>query len=286
MHRINNPYLKYSLKGGMALLAVFCAGLGIKGFLLPNSFIDGGVTGISMLLAKVSGLHFPLLIFLINFPFVLLALRQINWKFAVASIVTISCLALSLEFISFPQVTHDKLLAAVFGGLLLGAGIGLSIRAGAVLDGTEVLALIFSKRVGVTVGDVILLMNCAIFTTSIFVFGLEAAMYSVLTYFSASRTTDFVIHGIEEYTGITIISSLNEQIKQAILEQTGRGVTIYKGEGGFSGNDQDILLCVVTRLEVPKIKNIVEEVDQSAFIITHSLNEASGGMVKASLRFT
>jgi len=285
MIHMKNIFLKLFFKFTLAILGVLAAGLGIKGFLLPNNFIDGGVTGVSMLLSHVTKLELPILIVLINLPFVFLAFKQISWKLALASICSIVSLALALEFINFPEVTTDKLLASIFGGASLGAGIGMSIRAGSVLDGTEVLALIFSKKVGATVGDIILLMNIFIFGISFFVFGIEPVMYSILTYFSASRTIDFVIHGLEEYTGITIISSLNDQIKQAILEQTGRGVTVYKGKGGFSDNEQDILFCVVTRLEISKIKSVVEEVDPAAFTFTHALTEASGGMVRASLRF-
>jgi uncharacterized membrane-anchored protein YitT (DUF2179 family) len=263
------------------LIGIVSAIFGIQGFLLPNHFVDGGITGTSMLIAKVSGLQLALLIPVINAPFLLMAFYQVNRRFAVLSIFTILAFAVGLGLSSFPMMTNDKLLAAIFGGFFLGAGIGLAIRAGSVLDGTEILALVLSKKIGVTVGDLILVLNIFIFGVGIFVLGLESALYSVLTYVSASKTVDFILHGIEEYNGITIISSKSDEVKSAIFEQTQRGVTVYKGKGGFSDEEKEILFCVVTRLEIPKIKSIVEEIDPGAFLVTSSLNEASGGMVKA-----
>jgi uncharacterized membrane-anchored protein YitT (DUF2179 family) len=284
MKTLRKQIFKVALRLLMCTLGVLCATLGIEGFLLPNGFIDGGITGVSMLLSRLSGWNLPLLIVIINAPFVFLAYRQLGFALAIASVFSILGLACGLQFFHFAVVTQDKLLAAVFGGSLLGAGIGLSIRAGSVLDGTEVLALLFSRRVGATVGDLVLLINILIFASSLLVFGPESAMYSILAYLSASRTVDFVIHGIEEYTGITIVSSCPEKIRAGILQKTDRGVTVYKGKGGFSDAEQDILFCVVTRLEIVKIKAIVEEMDSGAFMVTHPLNEASGGMVKAALR--
>jgi uncharacterized membrane-anchored protein YitT (DUF2179 family) len=176
--------------------------------------------------------------------------------------------------------TNDKLLAAVFGGFFLGAGIGLSIRAGGVLDGTEVMALILSKKMGTTVGDIILLLNIVIFSVAAIFLGLEPALYSVLTYFSVSKTMDFLIHGIEEYNGVTIISARSEEIKGSILNDLGRGITVYKGMGGLTNAEQDILFCVVTRLEIPRLKNVVKEIDEAAFIAVHRISDATGGVMK------
>ncbi|MDX1920341.1 MAG: YitT family protein [Candidatus Caenarcaniphilales bacterium] len=265
-------------------LGVFLAGLGIKGFLIPNHFIDGGVTGLSMLVSKISGINLSLLIVIFNAPFILFGLNKFSRTFATASAFTITILAIVLALVKYPIVTHDKLLASVFGGVFLGAGIGLSIRGSSVLDGTEILALVLSRKVGVTVGDVILVMNIFIFGVGALVLGLEPALYSVLTYFSASKTADFIIHGLEGFNGISIISSQSEQIRQAIINETERGVTVYKGKGGFSNDEKEILFCVVTRLEVPKIKSIVKEIDAGAFIVTTPLTEASGGMVKNKVK--
>ena len=264
-------------------LGILSVVFGLEGFLLPNHFIDGGITGISMLASTAINLPLPILIFLINLPFLIIGFRQLNKKFIFKSFLAILGLALALFIFTMPIITHDKLIAAVFGGFFLGVGIGLSIRAGAALDGTEILAIWASKKTGLTIGNIILFFNAFIFLVGAFYLGTEKALYSVLTYYSASKTLDFILNGLEEYTGITIISPLNETIRQNIKENTSWGVTVYKGKGGFSEQEQEILFCVITRLEVPKLKSIVEEIDSNAFLITHSLNEASGGMVKRKL---
>lgn len=266
--------------GAFILVGILSAGLGLKGFLLPSHFIDGGVTGVSMLVSALAGVSLPLLIVLINAPFVALGYLQIGRGFALKSALAIGGLALALTFIPYPVATTDKLLAAVFGGFFLGAGIGLSIRAGGVLDGTEVMALILSKKMGTTVGDVILVFNIFIFSVAGIFLGLELALYSILTYFSASKTIDFLLHGIEEYNGITIVSDRNEEIKASILKDMGRGVTVYKGAGGLTGAEHDILFCVVTRLEIPRIKTAVKRIDEHAFVAVHRISDASGGVMK------
>jgi uncharacterized membrane-anchored protein YitT (DUF2179 family) len=273
-------FLKKIAGGLFLVVGVLSAGLGLKGFLLPLHFIDGGVTGVSMLISALSGISLPLLLLLINAPFVIIGYRQIGKMFALKSALAISGLALCLAFLPYPVATGDKLLAAVFGGFFLGAGIGLSIRAGGVLDGTEVMALILSKKTGTTVGDIILLLNIVIFSVAAFFLGLEPALYSVLTYFSVSKTMDFLIHGLEEYHGITIISAHSGEIKDSVLNNLGRGITVYKGVGGMTNTEHDILFCVVTRLEIPRLKNVVKEIDEAAFIIIHRISDATGGVMK------
>jgi uncharacterized membrane-anchored protein YitT (DUF2179 family) len=273
-------FLRKITSGVFLVVGILSAGLGLKGFLLPLHFIDGGVTGVSMLVSALTKVSLPLLIIIINAPFIIIGYRQIGKVFALKSAVAIGGLALCLAFIPYPVATSDKLLAAVFGGFFLGAGIGLSIRAGGVLDGTEVMALILSKKTGTTVGDIILLLNIVIFSVAAFFLGLEPALYSVLTYLSVSKTMDFLIHGIEEYNGVTIVSHRSEEIKAAILNDLGRGVTVYKGMGGLRGEEQDILFCVVTRLEIQKVKNAVREIDESAFIAIHRITDARGGVMK------
>jgi uncharacterized membrane-anchored protein YitT (DUF2179 family) len=265
----------------LIVLGILSAGLGLKGFLLSSHFIDGGVTGISMLLANVTGWPLSILILVINLPFIFLAYRQIGLIFAVKSTLAIAGLSLCLAFVKYPDVTPDKLLTAVFGGFFIGAGIGLAIRGGAVLDGTEIAALLISKGSSLLkVGDVILLLNIFIFAAAAFFLGIESAMYSVLTYFAASKTVDFLIHGVEEHTAIIIISDQNELIRDAIIRDLHRGVTVYKGRGGLSGSEQDILYCVVTRLEIGRVKNLVAEFDSDAFVVVHGLADAQGGVIK------
>ena len=265
----------------LILLGILAAGMGLKGFLMSSRFIDGGVTGISMLLSDI--LELPLAIFIpvINLPFIALGYRQIGRKFAIKSALAIAGLSLCLAVVKYPDVTPDKLLTAVFGGFFIGVGIGLAIRGGAVLDGTEIAALLVSKSSHLfKVGDVILILNVFIFATAAFFLGIESALYSILTYFAASKMIDFLVYGLEEYHGIIIVSHKSEEIRLAILHDLQRGVTIYKGRGGLSDTEQDILYCVVTRLEMAKVKTIVEEIDNSAFVVVHHIADASGGTVK------
>lgn len=273
----------------LIVLAIFSAAFGIKGFLLSSHFIDGGITGISMLLASI--LHFPLsiLIAIINLPFIVLGYKHIGMKFAIKSALAIAGFSLCIAFMKFPDVTPDLLLTAVFGGFFIGAGIGLAIRAGAVLDGTEIAALLVSKRSHLLrVGDVILLLNIVIFLAATFFLGVEPALYSILTYAAASKTIDFIIHGIEEYTAVLIVSTKGEEIKEAIVADLHRGVTVLKGGGGMgthgvSDLNQSILYSVVTRLEIGKVKNVAKDIDPDAFITTHSLSDVEGGLIKRPL---
>jgi uncharacterized membrane-anchored protein YitT (DUF2179 family) len=268
--------------GGAALLVlgVLSAALGLKGFLLPSRFIDGGVTGVSMLVAELSGVPLAALIVLINIPFIVFGYRQVGRAFALKSVVAIFGLAACLAFVKIPAVSSDKLLDAVFGGFFIGAGIGLAIRGGGVLDGTEVAALFLSKRFGTQVGDIILVLNVVIFSVAAAFLGVEPALYSVLTYFAASKMIDFILHGIEEFNGVTIVSPQSDEIRAAILHELGRGVTIYKGHGGFTDAEHSILYCVVTRLEIARLKRVVAEHDPSAFVVISRLVDASGGVVK------
>lgn len=267
------------------LLGIISASFGLKGFLLPNSFVDGGATGIALLLAEVSFLSLPLLLILVNLPFVIIGYRVIGQSFAFRTTLAILGLALCTSLLSFPEITDDKLLVAVFGGFFLGAGIGLSVRGGAVIDGTEVLAIYLSRRFGLTIGDVILIVNLLIFSVAAWLLSVETALYSVLTYLAASKTVDFVIEGIEEYTGVTIISVKSELLRHIISVELGRGVTVYKGERGYRPGGQvqpeiDILYTVVTRLEVARLNAEIEKIDPHAFVISHSIKDTRGGMIK------
>lgn len=265
----------------LIILGILSAGMGLKGFLLSSHFIDGGVTGISMLLAATLGLPLSILLIVINLPFIALGYKQIGKKFAVKSALAITGLAFCLLVIPYPDVTPDKLLTAVFGGFFIGAGIGLAIRGGAVLDGTEIAALLVSKNSHLLrVGDVILILNIFIFLAAAAFLGVEIALYSILTYFAASRTIDFLLHGIEEYTAVIITSEKSEEIREAIIRDLRRTATVYKGRGGRSDEQLDILYCVITRLEIGGVKNIAKAIDPTAFIITHSLADVEGGVIK------
>ena len=274
------------LNFGLIVGGIFSAAFGLKGFLLSSRFIDGGVTGVSMLLSNIFHAPLSILILVINLPFVAIGYRQIGRAFAIKSILSIAGLSLVLAFVKFPDVTPDKLLTAVFGGFFIGAGIGMAIRGGAVLDGTEIAALLVSRTSNLlNVGDVILILNIFIFLTAAFFLGVDSALYSILTYAAASKTIDFLLHGIEEYRGVTIVSVKSQQVKEAIINQLQRGVTVYKSTGGVGSTgrteeEREILYCVVTRLEISRIKNAVTEIDPVAFIAIQALSDVHGGLVK------
>lgn len=266
------------------LIGVILAAFGLEGFLVPNSFIDGGVTGICLLLREVTGLSLPLLLVVINLPFMILAYRVIGPNFAAKTAVAIFILVLVLQFVHFPVLTEDKLLVAVFGGFLLGTGIGMTMRGGSVLDGTEVLAIFLSRHTMAKVSDWVILINVVIFSAAATVLSLEQAMYSLLTYFVASKSLDFIIDGVEEFTGVTIMSPRTEEIRQAIIRELGVGVTLFRGRGGYGSQgpteDKDIIYVVITRLEIRKLTLIVQAIDQKAFITMSSINDVHGGMLR------
>ena len=273
--------LRELLNVAMVGLAVLAAGLGLKGFLLSSDFIDGGVTGVSMLLAKTTGVPLSVWLPVVNLPFIGFGYRHIGRAFAIRSALAMAALALALATIPYPDVTPDRVLTAVFGGFFIGAGVGLAVRGGAVLDGTEIAALLISKRSHVLrVGDVILAFNVALFLVAMSTLGVEAALYSILTYLAAAKTLDFVIHGIEEYTAVTIVSGQSRPIRERILGELGRGVTVYRGRGGLGGDEIEILYCVVTRLEIGRLKAIVRALDPGAFVVSHPLTAAEGGVLK------
>ena len=263
---------------------IFAAAFGLESFLFPNSFIDGGATGISLLIAETADIPLYILIILVNIPFVFLGYRVIGKIFALKTGLAILGLALVLAFVNFPEVTQDKLLVSVFGGFFLGAGIGLSVRGGSVLDGTEVLAIYLSRKLGTTIGDIIILVNILVFSAAAYMLSLETALYSMLTYLSASKTLDFVIEGIEEYTGVTIISDSSEEIRLMIIEKLGRGLTIYKAKGGFGKHglhrEYDVIYTVITRLEIRRLNIEINKIDPKAFVVMGKINDTRGGMIK------
>lgn len=269
----------------LILLGIFSAGFGLQGFLLPNRLIDGGVMGISLLTTKQTGISLSFFIILFNLPFILLGWRQISKIFSIKSIVAISLLALVIAVFPYPDVTDDKLLVSVFGGFFIGAGIGLCIRGGGVIDGTEVLAIFLNRKSSLSVGDFILLFNIIIFSIAAWLLSVEAALYSTLTYLAASKTVDFILEGIEEFTGVTIISPHSDEIADFIKKKMGRGLTIYSGKQGFGKRGEtytntDIIFTVVTRLEISRLTNEVEKIDPHAFLVMQSIKDTRGGMVK------
>jgi uncharacterized membrane-anchored protein YitT (DUF2179 family) len=272
----------------LIILGIFSASFGLKGFLIPNHFIDGGVTGISLLISFSTAIPLPLLIFIINVPFIILGFSQISRTFAIKAFAAIAGLSLVLATVNFPVITHDKLLIAIFGGIFLGAGVGLSVRGGGVLDGTEILALYIWRRSETSIGDMIMVFNVVIFSCAAFILGIETALYSILTYLAASKTLDYLVEGVEEYTGVTIISEKSSKVKRILMTKFGRGITIYKGKRSMIGKnadidgvaDMEIIFTIVTKLEIGKVKKLVNEVDENAFIYCSPISNTKGGVLK------
>ncbi len=292
-HKEEPFIIKTFLKDSLSILVgIFFATLGLEYFVVPNKLLDGGVTGISLLFAFITKWDVSIFIFVINLPFIFMGYRQVGKMFAVKTFLAIMILSIVLMIMhSFhpTAVTKEPILIAVFGGFCLGAGIGFAMRGGCVLDGTEVFALFLTRKTSMQVGEIILIINVLIFAVAAVLQGIEIALYSILTFMAASKTVDFLTNGIEEYTGVTIISEESDKIRKQIINQLGRGVTIYSGKRGLRGkkaqesglNNRDIIYTVVTKLELTKVKSIVEEIDPTSFITTHSISSVRGGMVKA-----
>lgn len=266
-------------------LGVVAAAFGLKSFLLPSHFLDGGVMGISLLVHNQTDFDLSYLVVIINIPFIVIAYTQVSKSFAAKTLIAITLLAVLLAFVPFPFITSDKLLISFFGGFFLGLGIGLSIRGGSVIDGTEVLAIYTSRKTVLTVGDIILILNIGIFSVAAYLISIETALYAILTYLVASKTVDFVVHGIEEYISVMIVSEKSTEIKNAITKNMGRGVTVLQGKGGFGKRghqeeDYDVIFSVITRLELQKLKTEVAKIDENAFMVENSVSDIKGGMIK------
>ena len=270
----------------LILLGVTFSAFALKGFLVPNKFFDGGVTGISLLIHELYHYNLSLVILIVNIPFIIMAVFIVDWSYALKTLLCIILLGVFFMYIPYPIITSDKLLVAIFGGFFLGAGIGLIMRAGSALDGIEILALYTVKRSSFTISEIIMAINIVIFLVAALSFGMEVALYSMLTYFTATRTIDYVVEGIEAYIGVTIISGKSEIIKDRLVNEMGRGITIYKGERGYLPGqfglhaDCDIIFTIITRLEIRKLKNLIEEVDPNSFVFANIIKEAAGGIIK------
>jgi uncharacterized membrane-anchored protein YitT (DUF2179 family) len=268
------------------ILGVLFCSFAMKSFLVPNHFLDGGVTGLAMLGHEVHGWHLGLLLFIANLPFIIIGALQIGKTFAIKTTLAITGLALCLQYVDFPNVTTDNLLVSVFGGFFLGLGIGLSMRGGSAIDGIEVLALYTLKRSSFTITELILGINVLLFLAVSLYLGFETALFAMLTYYIATRTIDYVVEGLEAYTGVTIISGKSEEIKRVLVLKLGRGITVYKGERGFMkdsfefSQDCDIVFTVITRLEVRRLRNLVHQIDPKAFIFTNTIKETTGGILR------
>jgi uncharacterized membrane-anchored protein YitT (DUF2179 family) len=269
----------FLIAGGIA-----SAAFGLESFLLPNNFIDGGATGISLLISELGHVPLYILLLVVNIPFVFLGFKMVSKNFAIKTALAIVGLAICVATIHFPNVTQDKLLVAVFGGFFLGMGIGLAVRGGAVIDGTEVLAIYLSRKFGTTIGDIIIIINIFIFSAAAWLLSVETALYSMITYLVASKSLDFIIEGIDEYTGVTIVSSHSDEIRRMIIDKLGRGITVYNGKRGYGSHgekkDIDIIYTVVTRLELNRLNTEIQKIDPNAFVVMNSVKDTKGGMIK------
>ena len=279
--RVLNP-------GNMLLIitGVSLAVLAMKGFMIPNHFIDGGVTGISILLHAMFDLNISLLVIGINLIFIYLGYKRIGKTFAVQTAIAIALLSVGLIFVNIKPITEDKLLIAIFGGILIGSGMGLVIRGGGVIDGAEVVAVFTRRKTGFSNSEIIMLINSIIFGIAAFQFGIETTMYCIITYFTASRATDYVVDGIEEYTAMNIVSWQQEEVKSFLVNELGKGITVYKGERGYlpgsfdTKTDCEIIVTIITRLEIKQIQDALLKIDPKAFIFVESIKEAAGGILK------
>jgi uncharacterized membrane-anchored protein YitT (DUF2179 family)/predicted metal-dependent HD superfamily phosphohydrolase len=270
----------------LILLGVMIAGVALKGFLVPNHFFDGGITGISLLVHELYHFNLGIVILIFNLPLIIISYYSVGKRFAFRTLGCVMLLGICLWLLPDFKLTSERLLICIFGGVFLGIGIGLIMRAGAALDGIEVLALYTLKKTSFTITEIILGINIIIFSVAALKFGIETALYSILTYFAATRSIDYVVEGLQAYTGVTIISAESEAIKYELVNKLGRGITVYKGERGFlPGNfevsaDCDIIFTVITRLELRKLNNLVHNVDPKAFVFANTIKEASGGILK------
>ncbi|SDY49896.1 Uncharacterized membrane-anchored protein YitT, contains DUF161 and DUF2179 domains [Thermoactinomyces sp. DSM 45892] len=265
----------------MILFGAILVAVGLEIFLVPNQIMDGGIVGISMLLSYLTGFKLGVLLFVLNLPFFFLGYKQIGKTFALSTLFGVIVMSVSTYYLhSVPPLTEDPLLAAVFGGIVIGIGVGLVIRYGGSLDGTEILAILFNKKTSFSVGQIVLFFNLFILGSAGFLFGWERAMYSFIAYFIVFKLLDVVIEGFDETKLVWIMSEEPEKLGSCILSSLGRGVTYLSGEGGYTGEYKKVIFCVVTRLEEAKLKEIVEEIDPQAFLAVGNIHEVRGGHFK------
>ena len=268
-------------------VGIVLAVLAMKGFMIPNRFLDGGITGISILLYEIFHINISFLVIVLNALFIYLGYRRIGKTFAVQTTIAVILLALALFFIKINPITSDKLLIAIFGGLLMGTGVGLVIRGGGVIDGAEVIAVFTGRRTGFSNSEIIMLINTLMFAVAALQFGIETAMYSVITYFTATRAINYVVDGIEQFTAMNIISGRHDEIKSFLVNELGKGITVYKGERGYLPGsfdvktDTEIIVTIVTRLEIKQIQEALTRIDPRVFVYVQTIKEASGGILKA-----
>lgn len=258
----------------------FIAGFGLEGFLIPNNMIDGGIVGVSIMLSYLTKANLGILILLINTPFIFLALKKLGKLFVVQTLFAIAMLGVSVNVFHQHVATDDILLATVFGGVVLGIGVGIVLRNNAAMDGTEILSIRLAKQWGFSIGEIIMFFNIFIYSAAGFIYGWDKAMYSVLVYFICYKVIDIVLEGLNESKSVTIISNQSEKLGNAIIKLLDIGVTYIKGRGGYTGEEKDIIYCVISRLEMAKLKELVKTIDPAAFIAVETVHEVEGVRIK------
>jgi uncharacterized membrane-anchored protein YitT (DUF2179 family) len=268
-------------------LGIILASIGLKAFLLPNGFLDGGVTGIAILISQLLEWNISIVLLLVSIPFLLLAWRTLNFATAFKSLIAITSLAIFIHFENFTSITDDKLLIAIFGGLFLGSGIGLTIKNGAVLDGSEILGIFINNRFGVSIGKVILLFNLILFAITAILISVEVSMYSVLTFLITAKVIDLMIEGFEDYIGLMIVSENANEIEKGLIKKIGVGLTTYKGAIGYGQRGHkkhnEIIHTVINRIDINRTYGLIERIDKKAFIIEFDVNNVRGGILKKYL---
>ncbi|MEO6132837.1 MAG: YitT family protein [Saprospiraceae bacterium] len=272
------------------LLGVLSAIIALEGFMIPNHFIDGGVTGVAILFSKVLNVDIRILLIGLNIPFILIGYHRIGKSFAVQTTIAITLLVTGLNTLDIPMITSDKVLIALFGGFFIGLGIGFVIKGGGVLDGLEIIANYTNKRSGFSTSEIVMFINTVVILAVAYQFGVEAGMYSILTYFTAMQISDYVVDGFEEYTALTVVSQKHENIKSIIVNDFNKAISVFKGERGYlPGNfdvktDCDIIMTIVTRLELHRIKKAILNEDPNAFVYITSIKEVKGGVIKQKVK--
>lgn len=262
-------------------IGAILASIGLEIFLVPNNIIDGGINGISIISSFLTHFSLGIFILIFNLPFLILGYSQIGKTFVVSTLYAIIVLSLGVSFLHpVPGLTQDPLLAAVFGGIILGMGVGMVIRYGGSLDGTEIVAIVLSKKTAFSVGEIVMFFNLFILSSAGVVFGWDRAMYSLIAYFIAFKVIDLTIEGLDESKAVIIVSDRTEEIAEVLMARLGRGVTYLKGKGGYSGETKGVLYSVVTRLELSKLKSIIDEIDEEAFVTVQDVHEVMGGRFK------
>lgn len=269
---------------GQLVLGIILASIGLKAFLLPNGFLDGGVTGIALLVRTQFDINISILLVVFSIPFLILGYYTVSRRVVIKSIISIIGLALFIQFENFDTITDDKLLISIFGGLFLGAGIGISIRNGSVLDGSEILGVYINDKFGISIGKVILVFNIILFSITAYIISNEVALYSILTYIVTAKVTDLIIEGFEDFIGVTIVSKEFQTIKQAIITELGVGLTSYKGSKGYGSQgyqeDFDIIHTIINRIDIKRMHRIIDEIDEKAFVVEFDVNSVKGGVLR------